>query len=34
MRLANVLDDKGIITLAKEFPGKKANKFIEMCRLE
>ena len=29
MRLSNVLDDKGIITLAKEFPGKKANKFIE-----
>jgi len=29
MRLANVLDDKGIIALAKEFPGKKANKFIE-----
>jgi cell filamentation protein len=29
MRLANVLDDKGIISLAKEFPGKKANRFIE-----
>ena len=29
MRLSNVLDDNGIITLAKEFPGKKANKFIE-----
>jgi cell filamentation protein len=28
-RFANVLDDKGIISLAKEFPGKKANKFIE-----
>ena len=29
MRLSNMLDDKGIIALAKEFPGKKANKFIE-----
>jgi cell filamentation protein len=29
IRLTNVLDDKGIIALAKEFPGKKANKFIE-----
>ena len=29
MRLANVLDDKGVIKLAKEFPGKKANQFIE-----
>ena len=29
LRLTDTLDDKGIITLAKEFPGKKANKFIE-----
>ncbi|MCL2596427.1 MAG: Fic family protein [Paludibacter sp.] len=29
LRLTDVLDDKGIIALAKEFPGKKANKFIE-----
>ena len=29
LRITDVLDDKGIITLAKEFPGKKANKFIE-----
>jgi cell filamentation protein len=29
MRFANVLDDKGIIAIAKEFPGKKANRFIE-----
>ncbi|MDR2972497.1 MAG: Fic family protein [Bacteroidales bacterium] len=29
LRLTDSLDDKGIITLAKEFPGKKANKFIE-----
>lgn len=27
--LTDVLDDKGIIELAKEFPSKKANKFIE-----
>ena len=29
MRFSNVLDDKGVIALAKEFPAKKANKFIE-----
>ena len=29
MRLSNMLDDKGIIALSKEFPSKKANKFIE-----
>jgi cell filamentation protein len=29
LRLTDTLDDKGIIALAKEFPGKKANKFIE-----
>jgi cell filamentation protein len=29
LRLTDMLDDKGIITLAKEFPGKKASKFIE-----
>ena len=29
LRLTNVLDDKGIVALAKEFPGKKANRFIE-----
>ena len=29
LRLTDTLDDKGIISLAKEFPGKKANKFIE-----
>ena len=29
MRLADMLDYKGIITLGKEFPGKKANRFIE-----
>jgi cell filamentation protein len=29
LRLTDVLDDKGIITLAKEFQGKKANRFIE-----
>jgi cell filamentation protein len=28
-RMANVLDNDGIIELAKEFPGKKANRFIE-----
>lgn len=28
-RLTDTLDDKGIIMLAKEFPGKKANRFIE-----
>ena len=28
-RLTDTLDDKGIIKLAKDFPGKKANKFIE-----
>jgi len=28
-RFTDMLDDKGIIALAKEFPGKKANKFIE-----
>jgi cell filamentation protein len=29
MRLADVLDYNGIIALGKEFPGKKANRFIE-----
>jgi len=29
MRLSNVLDNKSIISLAKQFPGKKANRFIE-----
>jgi cell filamentation protein len=29
LHLTDTLDDKGIIALAKEFPGKKANKFIE-----
>ena len=29
LRLTDTLDDKGIIKLSKEFPGKKANKFIE-----
>jgi cell filamentation protein len=29
LRLTDTLDDKGIIKLAKQFPGKKANKFIE-----
>ncbi|MDR0751565.1 MAG: Fic family protein [Christensenellaceae bacterium] len=29
MHLTDTLDDKGIIALAKEFPGKKANHFIE-----
>ena len=29
MRLSNVLDDDGIIALGKQFPGKKANRFIE-----
>jgi cell filamentation protein len=29
LRLTDTFDDKGIISLAKEFPGKKANKFIE-----
>jgi len=29
MRLADMLDYKGIIALGKEFPGKKANRFIE-----
>ncbi len=29
MRLTDMLDDNGIIALAKEFPGKKANRFIE-----
>ncbi|MDL2262073.1 Fic family protein [Bacteroidales bacterium OttesenSCG-928-I21] len=29
LRLTDTLDDKGIILLAKEFPSKKANKFIE-----
>lgn len=28
-RLADMLDDKGIIALGREFPGKKANRFIE-----
>lgn len=28
-RMANVLDHAGIMTLAKNFPGKKANRFIE-----
>ena len=28
-RFADMLDDKGIIALGKEFPGKKANRFIE-----
>jgi cell filamentation protein len=28
-RLADCLDDDGVIFLAKEFPGKKANRFIE-----
>ena len=29
MRLADMLDYNGIIALGKEFPGKKANRFIE-----
>jgi len=29
LRLTDTLDDKGIIKLAKEFPSKKVNKFIE-----
>lgn len=29
LRLSNVLDYEGIITLGKQFPGKKANRFIE-----
>lgn len=29
MRLSNVLDYNGIIALGKQFPGKKANRFIE-----
>ena len=29
MRLSNVLDYEGIIALGKQFPGKKANRFIE-----
>ncbi|MDR2805737.1 MAG: Fic family protein [Dysgonamonadaceae bacterium] len=29
LRLTDTLDDKGVISLGKEFPGKKANKFIE-----
>jgi len=29
LRLTDTLDDKGIIKLVKEFPSKKANKFIE-----
>ena len=29
MRLSNVLDYDGIITLGKQFPGTKANRFIE-----
>lgn len=29
MRMADMLDYQGIIALAKEFPGKKANRFIE-----
>lgn len=29
MRLADMLDYEGIIALGKEFPGKKANRFIE-----
>jgi cell filamentation protein len=29
IRLSNVLDYNGIITLGKQFPGKKANRFIE-----
>jgi cell filamentation protein len=28
MRLSNVLDYDGIIALGKQFPGKKANRFI------
>lgn len=28
-RLADVLDYRGIIELGKQFPGKKANRFIE-----
>lgn len=28
-RLTDTLDDKGVIKLAKEFPSKKANRFIE-----
>jgi len=28
-RFADMLDDKGIIALGREFPGKKANRFIE-----
>lgn len=29
MRLTDMLDEKGIIALGKEFPGKRANRFIE-----
>ncbi len=29
MRAANVLDHEGVVELAKQFPGKKANRFIE-----
>jgi cell filamentation protein len=29
MRLTDMLDNNGIITLGKQFPGKKANRFIE-----
>jgi cell filamentation protein len=29
MRLSTVIDDKGVKELAKQFPGKKANRFIE-----
>ena len=29
MRLTDALDEKGIIALGKEFPGKRANRFIE-----
>jgi cell filamentation protein len=29
LRLTDCFDEKGIIALGKEFPGKKANRFIE-----
>jgi len=32
-RMADVLDYNGIIALGKEFPGKKANRFILVIQL-